>query len=88
MAVDDSDWRKREAKEDAEVRRIQATPIEVDGFKLTIGDIFPERYEAKNFASKLELLQLGRDSTAGKTKGKLDEKAVLEDEMFGGGDSE
>lgn len=40
-----------------EEKAILATPVTIDGYSLTIGDIFPDPWDAKRFAQALRLLK-------------------------------
>lgn len=65
-----------EAEWEKEEKAAKATPIEINGIKMTLGDLF-DGYEAKNVMKKLKLIELGKQN-----KKSTEE---LEGEMFGGG---
>jgi len=67
------DWRKeQQAKED----KLRKFPLTVNGFKLTLGEMFSSTYDMENFKNKIDLLARG----AGQTP--VDVGAV-EDYVFG-----
>lgn len=83
-------------KEEAEKARIHNHPVEINGKKLKIGDLYPEHYAAKEFHGKLKLLekgaQGGKDMKAGGLGEEPEEEEEddedLEDSLFGKGGSD
>lgn len=52
--AEESEWQKEE-------KAAMAMPLEVNGVKLTLGDLF-DGYQAKEVAKKIKLIQLGQKS--------------------------
>lgn len=61
---EDKAWEARRKKEQAECDALKATPVEIDGIKLTLGVLFPDEWALKEFGNKLKLLRAGASGSS------------------------
>ena len=58
VATEDFEEDKREEE------AMMKTPVNINGVQLTLGDLFPHHYEAKEFMSRLNLIEAAKSGGA------------------------